>query len=251
MFDFLGPAPSDKIDPSPLTQVAAQIKFPHQRALSLAAGVSELHEMLAADYPRVLTEPQVVITASPQGASSVEVPQWRLTDLDAVWSIVITAESLQLETARYSTWDEMQDRMDQALACLAETVDVRVCERLGLRYVNEVPPNANGDFAGLVRPSLLGLVQEPAWRRNLQVYMSQVQVVEGETRLFLRHGTGPAVLVDATKYVIDIECSRENPTEFSTSDVVSSLTEMNDVCLRCFYACMDNGFENRLPAREV
>lgn len=250
MFDFLGSAPRDRIDPSPLTQVVAQIKFPSQRALSSADGVSELHEKLALDYPRMLPEPQVVITAGPHGASSAEVPRWRFTDLNGAWSVVLTAESLQVETTRYSTWGEMQDRLDRALTSLTDTVDFRVCERLGLRYINEVPADADGGFEGLVRLPLLGFVQDPAWRRNLQAYMCQTQVVEGETRLFLRHGTGPSVVVDSTKYIIDIECSREKPAEFSASDVLDNLTEMNDVCLRCFYACMESDFETRMPVGE-
>ena len=242
MFDFLPPVSAERINGSPLTHVIAQVRFPSQQLLATPAGVSQFHDTIASDYPRLLSEPQTILTAGPAGTSTTEVPQWRMTDLRAAWSVVVSPESLSIEISEYTSWSDMRQRLNDALVRLTDMTRLRVRERAGLRYVNQVPLNAQGNLEGLVRPSLLGLLIDDGWRRNLDWSMSQTLVSDGNVKLHMRHGTGSLVVGNSTNYVIDIDCYDDVPAVFDLDLAVSHLDKLNDVVLRGFYACMEKGF---------
>lgn len=250
MFDFLNPAPADQIDGSPLVQVIAQVKFPSQQLLATPAGVGQLHEMLSEDYPRLLSEPQTLLTAGPSGASSTSVPQWRMTDLESTWAVVVSPEYLSVETTSYTTWPDMRSKLRFALDGLSELTSLRVRERVGLRYVNQLPSDDTGGYDSVIRESLLGFLADERWRHNLTLAMSQTLVADGTVQLLVRHGTGSAVVGDSNVYVIDIDCYDDAPVAFDLKAVLGEMDELNDVALRCFYACMVDGFGDHITVKE-
>lgn len=245
MFDFLPAVEPVPLGGAPLAQVIAQVRFNAQSSLSTHQGVGVLHDILADEYPRLLAEQQAVITATPGGVTTAQIPQWRLTDLDGLWAVVVGPEQLTVETTKYGTWDSLRDRLERALDALAEIGRPRVRERIGLRYVNHVPADEKGSFTGHIRPELLGLGDLPGWRQTMTASLSQTVLVDGTTQLALRYGSGAPVL-QGDLFVVDIDCSDETAVSFDATDVLTYFDTLNDAAYRCFCFCVSEQFRAAL-----
>ncbi len=245
MFDFLPATDADALAGAPLVQVVAELKFNAQASLSTHAGVGLLHDALADEYPRLLAEQQAVITATPGGVTTAQVPQWRLTDIAGQWAVVVGPEQLALETAAYGTWALMRGRLQRALNALHALSTPRVRERVGLRYVNHIPATADGSFGDRVRPELLGMATVDGWRQVTAAAVSQTVLRDEPVQMVLRYGSG-ATVVPGNAFVLDIDCSDEHPVEYAPEAVVSYFDELNDAAYRCFCFCVPEAFRASL-----
>lgn len=244
MFDFLPTVEPTELSGAPLTQVVAQVKMNAQTTLSTPAGVSLLHDALE-DYPRLLTEQQAVFTASAAGMSTTQVPQWRMTDLEGTWAVVVGPEQLALETTSYTNWASFSERLSSALDALARCTEPRVQERVGLRYINQVPPDADGSYNDRVRPELIGLAGLQGWRSAMTASLSQTLVQDDGIQMAVRYGSG-AQVVDADVFVLDIDCYDERPRAFDASIIMASFDTLNDVAYRCFSYCVPEAYRAAL-----
>lgn len=249
MFDFLPAEDPVALRGAPLIQVIAQVKFNAQSSLATHQGVGVLHDALADRYPRLLVEQQAVISAAPGGVTTTQIPQWRMTDLDGRWAIVLGPEHLALETAVYATWDSLRTRMEQALGALEDVARARVRERIGLRYVNHVPADEHGTFTGRVRPELLGLTDVRGWREAMTASLSQTVLIDEHAQMALRYGSGGPV-VQGDMFVLDIDCSDERPVEFDAKEILTYFDTLDDAAYRCFCFCVPAQFRTALQARE-
>lgn len=247
MFDFLPAVDPVPLTGAPLVQVIAQVKFNAQSSFTTHQGVGVLHDALAERYPRLLVEQQAVITATPGGVTTTQIPQWRMTDLGGLWAVVLGPEHLALETTAYPTWESLRTRMEQALNALGEAARPRVRERIGLRYVNHVPADTHGTFTGRVRPELLGLTGVPGWRDAMTASLSQTVLVDEHAQMALRYGSGASV-VQGDIFVLDIDCSDERPVEFDAKEILTYFDSLNDAAYRCFCFCVPAQFRATLHA---
>jgi uncharacterized protein (TIGR04255 family) len=249
LFKFLPDVKPFKIDSAPLAQVVAQIKFDSQGSLSSRDGANLFRDRLGDRYPRLLGEQQQTYAAGLSGVTTATVSQWRLTDLAGDWACVVGPEQLVLETSAYSTWTEMHDRLAEALDALREVTRIRVRERIGLRYINHVKPTDSGSYDQRVVPELLGLVSRPGWQQALTVSLGQTILREDNVQLAVRYGTGVGVVEPADRFVIDIDCSDEQPSTYDDNfDVLAYFDTLNDVAYRCFCACVPASF--RVPVTQ-
>lgn len=250
VFDFLPDVPVGPLGGGPLQQVITQITFNPQSLLGSSAGAVAVHEQLSDRYPRYITEQQALITAGPGGVSTQQVPQWRFTDLEGKHSVILSGESVALETSAYESWSDNLDRLQAVLEAICRVSSPRVRERLGLRYVNQVGPGEvegpNSPFAGRVRPSLLGPIAAAGWKEPLGVYLAQINAVEGSVQLGLRYGAGPQV--SGENFVIDIDCSDTTPGALETGVILAQFSVLNDVAWRCFCSCIEPSYREMLSA---
>ena len=246
MFDFLPAAESVALQNAPLVQVVAQLRFNAQSTLATPQGVSVLHDELADVYPRLLSEQQAMITATPGGVTTASVPQWRFTDLTGQWSVVVGPESLARETSGYETWESLRARLDPAVTALDEVTHPRVRERIGLRYVNHVPASDNGSFAGRIRDDMLGLGRMDEWRSSSLLSLTQTVVVDDQSQLALRFGTGTGLAVPPNTFILDIDCYDEHPVKFEANEVMDYFNRLNDAAYRCFSFCLTEDFRESL-----
>src|SRR5262249_14169206 len=127
MFDFLPPTEHVSLAQPPLVQVIAQVRFDSQGALATHAAASLMHDEIAHRYPRLLSEQQQVITAVASGpVTTSAIPQWRMADLDNMWSCVVGPEQLTLETTSYARWESMHDRLNEILDAFSKVANPRV-----------------------------------------------------------------------------------------------------------------------------
>lgn len=240
MFDFLPAAEPVELAGAPLVQVVAQVKFNSQSTLSTLSGVGLLHDLLP-KYPRLLTEQQAVFTATPAGMTTTQIPQWRMTDLENEWAVVVGPEQLAVETNNYESWGAFRERLLQALTALTEYTHPRVQERIGLRYVNHVHPDGDGSYSGRLREELLGLAGVTGWQKAMEASLAQTLLQDEGRQLALRYGTGKAVIADEV-FVIDIDCFDERPSSFDLQTLIASFDTLNDAAYRCFSYCLQESF---------
>lgn len=241
MFDFLPAANAVQLPRSPLAQVIAQVKFGAQSTLSTQQGVALLHDALSHRYPRLVSEQQAVITAAPTGVSSAQITQWRMADLEGQSAAVVSSEQISIETSAYTNWSDLREVLEEVLIALDDVAGPKVRERVGLRYVNHVPANAEGSFVDDVRAELRGLVDTDGWRQATSASLSQTLLQDGNTQLTLRYGTGPQVIQGAL-FVLDIDCSDAQPVIFERNATLAYFDTLNDAAYRCFCACMTPTF---------
>lgn len=236
MFAFLPAAPAVTLAPAPLQQVIAQVKFDSQAALSKHAGASAMHDHLGQQYPRLLSEPQTVVTAAPGGVNTSELPRWRIADLAGAWSCVISADSVAIETSSYSRWEELRGRLLAMFDALAEAASPRSRERVGLRYVNQIPAADDGSFQTRVQEQLLGVAAIDGWAPAVAVSLHQTVLREGDVQIAIRHGYGPGVIAPSNAFVLDIDCATEVPDLYDADATLELFDAFNDVAWRCFNA---------------
>ncbi|MFI6450034.1 TIGR04255 family protein [Streptosporangium amethystogenes] len=248
MFDFLPSAEVMRLSGAPLRQVIAQVRFGGQSMLGTHEGAAVVHEALADHYPRLLTEQQQVVTMTATGASSELLPQYRLTDLDGAWSIVVGREHLTLETTRYATWTSFRQRFEAALTAVGDITNIRVRERVGLRYINHIEPDDHGLFSQKVQPQLLGPAVDVGWRRHLNTMISQVIAEDGETQLLLRYGLAVDPSNLSAPYLVDVDCAKVQPRTFSLRETLDDFDALNDVSYRCFCWCVPEAYRKQLAS---
>jgi uncharacterized protein (TIGR04255 family) len=235
VFDFLPDADVVCLESPPLVQVIAQVRFGSQTVLGTAAGAGAIHDTLADLYPRLLAEQQQVLNFTPSGSSASTVPQYRITDLHRSWSVVISTEQLSVETAAYVNWADMRSRLEAALKAVTDLANIRIRERVGLRYVNRVTPDDTGSFQGRIRPELLGPAGQEAWEKQVMSMFAQINARDGDTQLLLRTALAPESPLAATNScLIDIDLFDDQPREFDLKEVLDYLDLLNNACYRCF-----------------
>ena len=247
MFDFLRSVQPSQLQQAPLHVAVAQIKFEHQRFLSTHSGASDFQDEVADQYPRLMAEPQANITAGLGNVTSIEVPQWRFTDMNNAWSCVVGPEHLAIETSSYSQWTTMRDRLAQAIDVLVRLTGPRIRERIGLRYINHIPGAPEGGFAGVIKPELLGVMAIPDWRDAVAATASQTIFRDGDTQLALRYGRGLSTEgPGANVFVLDIDCANETASAFDAKQSMAYFDRLNDSGLRAFFASLAEPYRTTL-----
>jgi len=246
VFDFLIAATAVTLSSAPLSQVIAQVKFSAQTVFNSQQGAALFHDLVSDSYPRLLSEQQQTVIAGPGGLTSTSSPQWRLTDLDAAWACVVSAEQVSLETTAYSDWSEMSRRLDEILRALENVTKVRVCERVGLRYVNHISPDEVGSYEGRIEEDLLGPAVRPGWQDALTATLAQSVLQDGNTRLIVRSGTGEGIVDRPGVYVVDIDCFKEAPASYDRQTLMATFADFNDAIYRCFCSCVPESFRATL-----
>jgi uncharacterized protein (TIGR04255 family) len=246
VFDFLPAADVLSLNNSPLQHVIAQVRFESQALLGTHEGAGAVHEVLADMYPRLLSEQQQILTMTPTGTTTIAAPQYRITDLNRAWSVVLGPEQLTVETGMYSTWTELRERLDAALKAVSSLVTLRVRERVGLRYINYVDPDENGSYQGRVSPELLGPVGTEGWRRHLVSMIGQIGARDGDAQLLLRSGLPPQPNNLHSAYLIDIDSFNDQPQKFELDETLSYFDQLNDASYRCFCWSVPQGYRSQL-----
>lgn len=256
MFEFLPAADLVCLEKAPLVQVIAQVRFSSQAVLGTHEGAGAVHDVLGDMYPRLLAEQQQVVTMTPSGSTIVAVPQYRLTDLNRAWSVVLGTDQLSVETSNYSSWTDLRARLEAALTAVTDLTRLRVRERVGLRYINNIQPSDDGTFNGRVRPDLLGPASDEGWHRHILSMIGQIAAKDGDAQLILRVGLAaqpllpPGVTPDSATsgYLIDIDCFNDQPREFSLEETLQYFDQLNDVDYRCFCWAVPGDYRSQLVA---
>jgi uncharacterized protein (TIGR04255 family) len=230
----------------------AQVRFAPKSRSTEAESVERLHEALEQRYPRLVPEQQTEFTVTPGGVQTAVAPVWRLTDLTKRWSLVVGIDHFTVETTAYTEWADFYERLREALEALEKVMPPRVRERIGLRYINEVPSGADvRNWSDRISPTLLGPIGEAAFTSALSHALSEIKLIDQEGAVVLRHGVSyEQPRSTEPSYLIDIDCFDDTPVDFGLQAALERFTIFNDVAFRLFrWSLVDTYYEELRGAR--
>jgi uncharacterized protein (TIGR04255 family) len=152
-----------ELERAPLVYAVAQAKF--STVENIAKSIPEFQEKLRMNgYPRMIAGQLTNITFSPQSQlpDTFQTPRWDFHDRERHVGIVLAKDAISLQVAKYSGFEGFCSRFKSALETLNEIVAPALIERLGLRYVNLIRPDAGRSVHEYVQEGLLGIRDERA-----------------------------------------------------------------------------------------
>jgi uncharacterized protein (TIGR04255 family) len=221
-----------------LRLVLCQIQFPILMRFDEPAFQGSLQEALRVEYPRVQQEQQIAVTMGLGGGlvSSPAGAQWRYQDLDGAWSVVLQRNFAGLETSRYDDYEDFEQRLSRLLQALAQH-GITVCERLGLRYINEFR-HADGarpsDWKILLREDLLGIASEELLDGRIEHAVQDIRTTRVDGTLVMRHGFVNGGDGRGPYYLLDLDHFREGPRDYDEEAVLREARTFHETISRVF-----------------
>lgn len=141
---------------APLVHVLAEIRF--SLVLGLEKHVPAIQDALRGrGYPRLVEGTIQTVTAVAGSPPQVSIrPRWAFLSADRTTGIVLSDSSVVLHVTRYTTVEPFLESLGQIVDVLAEEAQIELVERIGMRYIDRVLPDADGDVSRLVVPGLVG-----------------------------------------------------------------------------------------------
>jgi|GEM_PF-756525 len=241
-----------------LVLTLVQLKYPPLLRFSEEGYLTDIKEALAEEYPLISTEQPVSIVISLQGVSqSVNLAPTanfqRFTSIDQQWSVLLTNESISLETRAYTGITDFSRRFAHILRHVADYLQPHYQLRFGLRYINEFRYPDGDSYAGwqrLLNPGLLGLGASGILGGTIEQTIGEVRTRREDGTLLVRHGFLKGTTVAPTAaypaqtgpfYLLDLDYYDELPTKFDTDRPVQRMVGYNDILYRVFRWAISEG----------
>ena len=150
-----------KLTKSPLITVLAQVKF--SPVLKIESFVPDIQEALRRDgYPRFEEEmsQELKLVAGAEAVPQVRnLKRWIFSTPDKKHAATLTDHFVALETAQYDVFETFAEQFGKLLDLVEKKVDLTVCERVGLRYINLLRKIDRSESYEHLRPEMRGLTQ--------------------------------------------------------------------------------------------
>jgi uncharacterized protein (TIGR04255 family) len=177
----------------PLVLAAFEVRFSNLPEVSDRDYIEPFRRAIESNYPELTPANQVTVqfdltSGEPRQLQTV---QWRFTNKDANWTVVLAPDFLTLEARRYGHFEEFTSRLRSLLIALSEHVRPKVGTRLGLRYINEIRVGTEG-LDSIVRPEMLGLLSVAEFAEHAAQSVQEVTLRFPEDQsIQVRHGFFP------------------------------------------------------------
>ncbi|MHB8340133.1 MAG: TIGR04255 family protein [Mycobacteriales bacterium] len=132
-------------------------------AIKTPFGPSVERVPLRKDYPVLRQERQIQVLIGPSGASPHDagvILRFEQQDPDA-WQVTLAPTFVSLSAKRYTRRSDFLSRLTIVLHALDSWLDPKVCDRVGVRYIDRVTGEHLAQLAKLVRPEVLGIKGVP------------------------------------------------------------------------------------------
>jgi len=170
----------------------------------------------------------------------------RFNSIDFRWSVVLTSESIALETREYTDFEELSARFDKLVRHVAKYFCPHYQLRLGIRYINEFRHH-DGDtyevWHRLLNRDLVSSATQTVVGGRVEQTINEVRIRRDDGILLVRHGflNGTTVLPtlhhpakNGPFYLLDLDYYDETSTEFEESAPTEKIRGYNDVLYRVF-----------------
>jgi uncharacterized protein (TIGR04255 family) len=232
---------------SALELCLVQLRYPPIPRFSEENFLIGIKEALADEYPLISTEQGMNIVVSLQGISQAPGSNMlRFNTIDSLWSVVLTSETVSLETREYTSISEFARRLTDILRIVADHFQPRYQLRTGLRYVNEFRHPAGDSYdtwRKWLNPSLLNLDINSILGGEIEQTISEVRTHRDDGRVLLRHGFLNGTTVIPTPkhpaksgrfYLLDLDYYDETATKFSATAPAERIKRYNDFLYNIF-----------------
>lgn len=241
---------------APVFYVLAHVQFNAIPAMAKYAG--EIADRLRKiDYPDPQEEKQTIFSfgvaldgsPSSQQMEQKEVPRWRISNTEKTSGFLLLQDALIFHTTtyldRYSFFAELRKGLD----VVHEVIGLSFVDRIGLRYLNVVKPEAEETLDQYLQPAVRGLGQcfdSGQLQHNMVEAIALLDCGTLISRAFTAHSAGdhppmpPELMPLSLKVqdrfnpcngwvtVLDNDCFMQQRIPFSTSDIEASLRKLRN-----------------------
>ena len=233
------------LEPDPLVQVIAQIRFSPVLSVQDQSFVAPFQEAVRAHYPLAEKQIQQQFAPGPQGGA-LQVSNsvlWRFSNLDRTWQVSLSETFVSMDCSDYTDRDDFMARLRQILDATAEHVRPVVIQRVGVRYVNRL---AGADVVThlpeYIRTDLLGLSTADLATGKL---ISQLTQAEFATDGVTLRGRWGRLLPDTTheatvepisepSWILDLDAFTTEAVPFSAADATEEASRFAAI-VYCFF----------------
>jgi uncharacterized protein (TIGR04255 family) len=224
---FPSPPPRRIYQRNPLKLVVCQLRFPVLQEFESPGFLAPFQTRLLDDYPRSSLEQQLGFAVGPGGAASMPAQQhWRFRGLEDGWSVALGRDFVSLEASDYDRFETFRARLTLVLDSLP-LLGVRVRERIGLRYVNEIRhPDAKSasDWPQYIEQQMLGMVGGADLNDRLIHAVTDIRLRDDGDVMVIRHGyVGPQGEDNECFYLLDVDVFDERPIAFDPGQTKEQL----------------------------
>lgn len=244
---------------APLVYVLTQVKF--SSILGMEGFIPKIQERLRDRYPRfrhnVIQAVNINVAPSrtdQMAAPVISVAQWEFANKANNTGFLLQTDSVVFHTTTYSLFEEFIAEFQQGLEAICAELRISLLERIGLRYVDLIVPEADEDPTMYVSPGLSGFPTSSIDVQQVQHYCQTVANTE-YGKLVMRYAqdkNGQALPPDLAghdlvashpdlegklKARIDTDHYCVYPgVDFSVADVVQRLQQLHGPISRAFWS---------------
>ncbi len=146
----------------PLVLALCQVKFSPVR--KMAEYIPAIQEDFRREgYPLESAGKMQQIAITPAGIQNAELLRWEYRTRDERRSIVVTEDSVALQTTSYQRFEDFADQLRMALSTVLTKTEhdkLGLVQRIGLRYVDVVQHEPDKDYRFYLRPGLHGIADQ-------------------------------------------------------------------------------------------
>lgn len=241
-FDFITTKPV--LENPPLKLVLCQMRFPHRVGLS-DSELRPVQKAVEADYPDTEIGNLAGLTLGPTGMSAGEPERiFHFRSHGGAWTVTVTANSLSLETNAYVDFKDFLERWHNVATVVCGALDVSRQDRIGLRYVDELPcpPNpGKSDLEKILIPALVGPVGANEHVESLVASMNELRFAQSPGACTLRHGLVQKA-DESFAYILDIDSYDESSADVNLEDQAKRLAVFNERAYSLFEWAVEPDF---------
>jgi uncharacterized protein (TIGR04255 family) len=216
-----------------LVNVIAQVRFPAVMKIEADKSfVATFQEAIRQDYPILRAERQLGVMIGPSGVMPQDAGTvWRFEAQDPdSWQVTLASSFVSLSAKRYTRRSDLLQRLAVLLHALDAWLGPKVCDRIGVRYVDRVTGDHLLRLDQLVRPEVLGLSSIKSDADGVSVTHSLSDTLfqlEDSSQLRGRWGSLPAGATydpgiepaNVRSWVLDLDHSTSEPQDFDLAEI--------------------------------
>ncbi len=240
---------------SPLVEVVCQVRFPKFLAVENDLPV-RFQELVGDEYPILETRSSLALPIGLMERDDLPLVMkgtaFDFFDEAHETKITLASDFLAVTTARYSNWEHFRKRVFEASKALLEAYEIRLFQRIGLRYQNVIRPHKLG-ISG-VQPSdlllneLLGPAADVGARLRSHQSTTTFDLGDGAAA-----NLGVAVIYEGDDklpaYVIDCDTYREGQSKADLDGALGLLDGLHGHASHIFRWCIQEELHKALRPR--
>lgn len=237
---------------APLVEVVCQIRFPKLLVLESDLPV-QFQERVGADYPILETRSSVALPVAFTERDDLPVAM-RGTAFDFFdeaheTKVTLASDFLAVSTAKYGQWEQFRERIAAASEALLETYEIRLFQRIGLRYQNVIRPHLLGITGARPSDLLLSELLGPAADMG-----ARLRAHQSTTTFDLDDGAaanlGVAITYEGEEklpaYVVDCDTYREGQAKADIDGTLGLLDSLHGHASHIFRWCIQEKLHKAL-----
>lgn len=188
-----------------LKQAVCEMRFPTLFSLDAPKPPISFANALRLDYPN-----HNLVTAV--GLNSKDVTRdvvHNFGSRNGKWVVTLKANAVVLETSAYESFTDFHKRLCAVVKAAAPVIDSDYFTRVGLRYINRIPPSSNS-LADWVNSELVGPLSRGVFGQVLE-HTGRIVGHTEDGQYTLQHGfRADEDIVDPPAYTIDSDLSADD-----------------------------------------